>query len=277
MLISLTAPIPIDSSDCDYEYDAEPSINHANMEREPDNERNSRINSNEGIEDDRASLYSYHANEKPYVEYNNSDREVTDEDESNYVYMDSPAMNDSDDEFANVKMEPNGNDDDDDDYEINGDDIDSMSGSHISTEEMDVKAEIEAMIESDLASEQCGTDKINEIDEVYLEEIDFDIDESEHDGAIDRNVDSPASFSTYSSRRTEYRTIDVPEFLNSGSYRADFDVTTDMTSRPESPLNLVNAQYELQICDFCADFFPSRKMVRFILYFYVLFWPPRRG
>lgn len=242
----------------------------ANVKQELESVRNSRDNSNEENEEELDSNYG---NGESFVKVE-SNQASSDEDESNYVYMDSPEEDDSsDDLYRRIKNKIK---DVDEDYVNNGDDgndsdsvdehndVDSVNESHMSTEEMDVKAEIDAMIESDLASEQCTTDEIGESIEIYLEEIDYDIDDIEYNNesiGTSRSVDSPASFSTISSRRQEARTLDVPEFINVGSYRADFDVAF-VPPRPDSPLNLVNEQFEVQLCDFCADIFASRKMVR---------------
>lgn len=260
-MFSFPAAITLDSTD-DTESDDEPPISHANIKLETEKERSHRTSSYEENEQNN-EVDSCYGNGKSYVVHK-SNNASSDEDESNYVYMDSPAEDDSDYDVENVKIETNTNDDQDyqvNDDDVNSDDVASVDESYISTEEIDVKAEIDAMIESDLALEQLDTSKIGEFNEVFLEAIDFDIVESEPGDSIGRrtSVDSPASFSTISSRRA--RTLDVPEFLNTGSYRADFDVDA-FPPRPESPPNVVNEQLELQICDFCAAMFISRKMVR---------------
>lgn len=183
-------------------------------------------------------------------------RTTTDSSDSQYAPFD----------YLEVTQECDMNGGDDANYE-------SMSESNISIEDIEVKAEIEAMIESDLQREHGNDDdkKVIHFDEVLLDEPicimhdsddPDDPDERSAHSVNGRNVDSPASlYSTVSSRQYDGYPA-CAEFLNPGGYRHDFDVSVQIAiERPESPLNLTVDGFELEVCEYCADIFTARRQV----------------
>lgn len=137
----------------------------------------------------------------------------------------------------------------------------SMSEQSMNDDEMSeascISAEdIKPNIDLDLPNETDSIDRVPEFDEALIEEFFGYSDDDEQTELDCQMIDSPGS--GYALQQMD------PEFISFGSYIEDFNFAEEFAKTPrlESPsISIESKSLELEICEFCANIFTSRREI----------------